>query len=562
MLEFLENRRMLSVSPISSLSLINTDTNKPVAGYESLQSGVTLDLAILPPHLSIGAKESASVGSVLFGYDSNPKMHNENYFPYSVNGDSDKGTLTNAWPMSVGSHTLVVTPYQKIKDGGASGSADVLKFTVIKSSPAVITPPVITPPLFTPPIVTPPVVIAPPLDAAPVVTPPVVRPPWIGGSIWVVDPTGANGASKTIAAAIALAQPGDTVLIQPGTYFESIKLTRSGTSGNPITIEAAVNGTAIIDGSGQSFIFDSTFVDYINLQGITFDHCDNPLETAAVLIGSNSMITDVTVQNTESQGMEVYGNNTTLLRVIAQYNGQEGLGGVNANNILVQDCITRFNNPGLVNPSWANSSFATQVNGLWYVNADYEAGAGKWSSTSNVTLDGVQSYSNHGTGIWFDYDNTNVVIKNCIVHDAIPVTAFYEGVGISIELNNIGPVTVENNTIYNCPGGTIDVTSSQHVSATNNILSGSYIALNDWPRGTDYTMEDVSFTHNTMNNTFIWTGGDNWLTTSGAAKDVVFDYNTYSGMTGPIFNWGSITYQHVADVQSGLQLELHGVQTA
>ena len=51
MLEFLENRRMLSVTPIWSLSLINTDTNKPVPGYQTLHSGVTLDLAVLPQHL-------------------------------------------------------------------------------------------------------------------------------------------------------------------------------------------------------------------------------------------------------------------------------------------------------------------------------------------------------------------------------------------------------------------------------------------------------------------------------------------------------------------------------
>jgi hypothetical protein len=421
--------------------------------------------------------------------------------------------------------------------------------------------------LTTSPVAMPPVNIPllnpPPVTGSPVAAPPVAVPsPSTGGTTWIVDPTGANGASTTVAAAIALAQPGDTVLIEPGTYYESIKLTRSGTPGNPITIAAAVNGTAIIDGTGQSFIFDSTYVNYINLRGITFDHCDNPLETAAVLIGSNSIVTDVTVQNAQSQGMEVYGHDTTLLRVIAQYNGQEGLGGVNASNILVQDCITRFNNPGLLDPSWAGSSFATQVDGLWYVDADYEAGAGKWSSTSNVTLDGVQSYSNHGTGIWFDFDNTNVVIKNCTVYNAIPVTEFYDGVGISIEMNNVGPVTVENNTISNCPGGTINVISSRNVSVTNNTFDGSYIALNDWPRGDDYTLEDISFSDNTMNNTFIWTGGDNWLATSAATKNISFDYDTYSGMTGPVFNWGGNVYQVLADAQLGLKLEAHGVQTA
>src|SRR5262249_51795963 len=153
--------------------------------------------------------ESGKVGSVLFGYDGNPKMHNENYLPYSVNGDWNG--MTNAWKMSPGLHILVVTPYQKIRNGGAAGPAEVLKFTVTKSSAAAVTPPVDSPPVLTLHMTTPPV-------GSPVVTllpiaPPVITPtPILAGTTWVVDPTGANGASKTVAAAIALAQPGDTVL--------------------------------------------------------------------------------------------------------------------------------------------------------------------------------------------------------------------------------------------------------------------------------------------------------------------------------------------------------------
>jgi hypothetical protein len=520
MFESLESRRLMSVAPIASLSLVNTDTNQPVSGYTSLPSGATLDLAKLPAHLTIKANESGAAGSVLFAYDGNAKYHNEDFAPYSIAGDENNGTTTNPWTLALGAHTVVVTPYQNTGDGGAAGAADTLKFTVIRSSTTTT------------------------------------------GRAWYVDPNGTNGASKTVAAAIALAQPGDSVLIEPGTYHESIKLSRSGVSGKPITIAAVTTGTVTIDSSSSSVSFDGTNVGYINLQGIIFNGCNNPLETSAVRIGSNWNVTDVTVQNAQSQGMEVYGSNTYLLRVTAQNNGQEGLGGVNCSNVYVQNCITRNNNPGLKNPNWAGSSFSQEVNGLWYVRADYEAGAGKWGSTSNVTLDGVQSYSNHGTGVWFDGPNTNVVIKNCSIHDAIPITQFFEGVGISIEMNGTGPVTVENNNVYNCPGGTIVIASSRHVSVTNNTFSGTYIALNDWPRGADVTMENISFTHNTMKNCFIWTGGTNWFTTSGSDKDVVFDSDTYSGMTGPIFKWGTGVYQSVSNVQSSLKLEAHGKQTS
>ncbi|MER6591534.1 right-handed parallel beta-helix repeat-containing protein [Micromonospora purpureochromogenes] len=57
--------------------------------------------------------------------------------------------------------------------------------------------------------------------------------------------SGADGSYDapfcTISAAAAAAQPGQTVLVQPGDYPETVSLTRSGSSGAPITFRA-VNG--------------------------------------------------------------------------------------------------------------------------------------------------------------------------------------------------------------------------------------------------------------------------------------------------------------------------------
>lgn len=58
----------------------------------------------------------------------------------------------------------------------------------------------------------------------------------------------ASTALKTIQAAANLAQPGDTVNIQPGIYQESIKPANSGTEQAPITYQA-LNGKAILRGA-------------------------------------------------------------------------------------------------------------------------------------------------------------------------------------------------------------------------------------------------------------------------------------------------------------------------
>ena len=48
-----------------------------------------------------------------------------------------------------------------------------------------------------------------------------------------------------------IAGPGDTCIIRPGTYHETVRPARSGTAGNPIAYQAETAGTVRIDGSDQ-----------------------------------------------------------------------------------------------------------------------------------------------------------------------------------------------------------------------------------------------------------------------------------------------------------------------
>lgn len=79
---------------------------------------------------------------------------------------------------------------------------------------------------------------------------------WLFSRTWFVAPTGLNTNAGTLAAplqtiqaAANLAQPGDTVMIEGGTYHETVTPANSGTAGAPITYEAYDNQTVIIDGA-------------------------------------------------------------------------------------------------------------------------------------------------------------------------------------------------------------------------------------------------------------------------------------------------------------------------
>jgi hypothetical protein len=206
--------------------------------------------------------------------------------------------------------------------------------------------------------------------------------PTPSGVTLVVDP---QGSLKTIQAAADVAVPGDTVLIRPGVYRESVRFNRSGTADQPITFLGA---DVVIDGAGFSSVL--TGGRHITLKDLTVRNCSNGLQNyqAAVRTGTGWRMEDVTVEKVDATGICVMGSNVTLLRVIAQDNGQAGIGGDHSSDVYVKDCITRRNNRGVADPVWKNQTTvggwkaATYVNGLYYVDPDWESGGGKWWATS------------------------------------------------------------------------------------------------------------------------------------------------------------------------------------
>jgi hypothetical protein len=361
------------------------------------------------------------------------------------------------------------------------------------------------------------------------------------GTTWVVDPV--NGPFYTIGAAAAVAQPGDTVLIEPGTYDEDVFLTTSGTAAAPITFEAAIPGTVIIDAAGFPQAISSNYgtTSYINLIGLTVQGCDNPDQTdqAAITTGNGWNLTDVTVTGAQGTGIDVYGNGVTLTNVTANYCGLAGLSGGGCSNVLVQDCTTIGNN-------------------TLYNNPDDDGGAGKWTDANNVTINGLISHDNIGTGLWFDYNNTNILIENSQIYNNQDSQDPFSGSGIRCELD-LGSVTIQNNTFYGNSGPSVQIESCRNFIIENNSFTGSSLTLEDWPRGAAYTMENITIEYNSFNGTNIATEGDNWDDNSAVTKNITMDYDTYTNSPSNfIVQWGDQLFYGLNTVQADLGLELHG----
>src|SRR5687768_10356813 len=130
---------------VTGLTLINADTNQPVAGYTDLTSDMVLDLAALPTtRLNVRANVGSGVASVRFAYDGNANFRTENVAPYAFAGDTYDEF--DAWTPALGAHTLKATAYSAASAGGVAGSTRTVTFTVVSGGPVTApTAPVVTP---------------------------------------------------------------------------------------------------------------------------------------------------------------------------------------------------------------------------------------------------------------------------------------------------------------------------------------------------------------------------------------------------------------------------------
>ena len=114
---------------VSKLTLINADTDQPIAGFNPLANNATLNLGTLPTrNLNILATTNLSgKGSVRFRLDG-ATYRMENGAPYALAGNN--GADYYSWTPTVGAHTLVVTAYSDYSGAGTAGPSVTITFTV------------------------------------------------------------------------------------------------------------------------------------------------------------------------------------------------------------------------------------------------------------------------------------------------------------------------------------------------------------------------------------------------------------------------------------------------
>lgn len=116
---------------VTSFTLIDADRDLPVAGYDPIADGATLELSRLPARLNIRTNTSPSVvGSVRFRYDANTSFATDNTVPYALAG-GDGGDYA-PWTPTIGSHTIGATAFTGADASGTAGDSRQITLTVVQ----------------------------------------------------------------------------------------------------------------------------------------------------------------------------------------------------------------------------------------------------------------------------------------------------------------------------------------------------------------------------------------------------------------------------------------------
>lgn len=276
---------------------------------------------------------------------------------------------------------------------------------------------------------------------------------------------------------------GDELVLADGTYenvsidfgnLDSITLRADKLV--PVTIMRDANGSPMASGGGvilnaKGKPFAIRGGKNITVRGITVDGCSNAIQKSAIQCKSGWTLEDVIVQHVDTSGVSIDGGddinnraqNISMTRVAAQDNGYIGIGGGFAQHVRLTDCASFRNNRG-----WHANTFGEQgyqKNGKWFAHAQWEAGGGKFAVCDDVVVTRHWAEANNGPGLWFDWKNSNIVVRDSMFLNQTFSEFDYDALGMQVEIND-GPILIEN-CLFQGNVGAINVAEDHKVTIRN-----------------------------------------------------------------------------------------------
>jgi hypothetical protein len=388
--------------------------------------------------------------------------------------------------------------------------------------------------------------------------------PTAGGTAYYVASNGddANPGTtampfRTINHAAATAKAGDVVIIRDGTYTGSVYVRNSGRADRPIVFQAENRGKVVLTGGHHIFraltfrgSIGETPQKFITVKGLIFrNYAGNRPKAIALRAVQGWKIEDCLFDNAGETALSVNDHDVRIERVTFQNNYVHAFdvyGGHSAGSSPTDPAYRPVENLSVIdvvlhgNHTRGSEADATGVTSSRVV---------KVAMSRGLLIDNMESYENHGSGLWLDYKNSDYTIRNSYFHynRGIVVEGEYRkenGRGIYLE-KNWGPGHVENNVIADNEGAAIVIVNSNDVSFKHNLLvrnEQSVQLLNMTGSGyEEFTLKDVAFRGTYMkgwrSTASVWArGGDFSAGPSGMGLSM--DESVYQlGSTGFLVQW-------------------------
>lgn len=364
--------------------------------------------------------------------------------------------------------------------------------------------------------------------------------------------------------AIERAKPGDTILVADGRYAATVVFGRSGTAEQPITLQAKNHGSVFIDAAQRDTALLHEGKTHIQIIGLVFENAANgpQAEQAMARPGSHWTLRHCTFQNASGAGLGLsHVSHVQILDCVIQRNGQIGAGVSDSRNVLLKDSVIAHNNRGFDTEAEIDAARITekvQHDGRWFTNPAWEGGGIKVSNSTGVVFDRVEAHHNHGPALWIDYACRDITLAGCHAHHNQSVNEEWQGMGIMIEYNADGPVTVSNNRVEANEGVGIGIAESRNVQVINNHLIDDELEFRDMDRP-ESSLGLVALTDNTFERSKVTTSLGDWERDSGDAKQLTIEKNRWVG--GVRYEWAGETFDELAAVRDALGFEHASTET-
>jgi hypothetical protein len=199
-------------------------------------------------------------------------------------------------------------------------------------------------------------------------------------------------------------------------------------------------------------VFESDAVPNLTLRGLVFEHANSCVSTkpnAAVIIsgGTNNAVEDTAIRWNNWIGFEYWSTtNSTARRLAVNWNGEMGINGFRLKNATFEDVETSHNN-------WRGAQ--GQFTG-------WEPSGGKFLRTHGATFRNYTAIGNQGRGMWFDTDNTEIMIDHATIKENLAG-------GIDLEAS-VGPLTIQNSRICSNLKEGIQGNQTDNLSLVGNVI--------------------------------------------------------------------------------------------